>query len=216
MMRIPKLPLFSSAVLILSCSTLLANPAPQPPDMDASASGQTVSVADDEKPALLFKQGVAQLQAFFASGHARNPAVVKQFIGQKVRPYFDFERMARLVGGPFYKKLDAQKKAAFRSKLEMMFLSAFAKEVALTSGQQLPPRIDFIKKRHSRDGQEMEVMGRVLYPNGAVKRLVLSFNKTADGWKIFDVSANGSSAVLYYRQYFMAMARKFGPDALLN
>lgn len=208
-MRLSKLSLLFAAVFMLPASTLLANPSPQVPNVPGA-------VADDEKPAELFKNGIVQLQAFMASGQLQNPAAVRTFIQQKIRPYFDFERMARLVGGSFYGRLSEDEKAVFRSRLEGMFLSAFAQEIALTSGQGPAPRIDFMKKRHSTDGNEMEVMGRVLYSNGSAKRLVLSFNKSPEGWKIFDVSANGSSAVLYYRQYFMSMARKYGPDALLN
>ena len=36
------------------------------------------------------------------------------------------------------------------------------------------------------------------------------------GWRIFDVSANGASAVAYYRTYFGEMFRRYGPDAVLS
>ncbi len=34
-----------------------------------------------------------------------------------------------------------------------------------------------------------------------------------DGWKVFDVVANGSSAVVYYRDYFRNAFRRGGPGA---
>ena len=32
-----------------------------------------------------------------------------------------------------------------------------------------------------------------------------------DGWKVFDVVANGSSALVYYRDYFRNSMRRGGP-----
>ncbi|RKZ36806.1 MAG: ABC transporter substrate-binding protein, partial [Gammaproteobacteria bacterium] len=40
------------------------------------------------------------------------------------------------------------------------------------------------------------------------------FYRSPRGWRIFDVSANGASAVTFYRQYFSRQVRRFGLQAL--
>ncbi|MCB1882186.1 MAG: ABC transporter substrate-binding protein, partial [Gammaproteobacteria bacterium] len=39
-------------------------------------------------------------------------------------------------------------------------------------------------------------------------RLDFRFYLAEDGWKVFDVAANGSSAVMHYRQQFRQMMRE--------
>ena len=83
-----------------------------------------------------------------------------------------------------------------------MFLLAFMKQVSLHAGPQ--PQIDFLRPRF-RGPDEVEALARVLFPNGSAKRpgVLFRFHKGDKGWKIYDVAANGTSAVLYYRRHFM-------------
>ena len=43
---------------------------------------------------------------------------------------------------------------------------------------------------------------RISKQNGYPVKLEFRFYKGAQGWKIFDVVANRTSAVVYYRRYF--------------
>jgi len=56
----------------------------------------------------------------------------------------------------------------------------------------------------------------VVSPNGMYSGLNFRFYWNEQGWRIFDVSANGASAVAYYRSYFGEMFRRHGPDAVLQ
>ena len=44
-----------------------------------------------------------------------------------------------------------------------------------------------------------------MQPTGIPTKLEFRFYKSTDGWKIFDVKAEGNSAVVYYRKQFREM-----------
>ena len=63
---------------------------------------------------------------------------------------------------------------------------------------------------HPRGVAEKEVVVGVTILNPQVypARLDFRFYLAEDGWKVFDVAANGSSAVMHYRQQFRQMMRE--------
>ena len=46
------------------------------------------------------------------------------------------------------------------------------------------------------------VPARVIFASGFAARLEFRFYWSGTAWRIFDVAANGASAVAYYRRYF--------------
>ncbi len=167
----------------------------------------------EASPAQLLQNGIRELQTFMASDQARDRGAIEQFIRQRMDTYFDFNRMAELVGGPRLRDLDEGQKAAFRQRLQEMFLTAFVNNIASRSGQQ--PEVDFLPTRRVGD-DEVNVYARVRFPDNSTSRLVFRLSKDGNSWKVFDVSADGSSAVLYYRKHFMAQARQYGPQGLVR
>lgn len=164
-------------------------------------------------PAQLLEDGIARLQMFVAQKGLRDPQVLTAFLNEQIAPFFDFDRMARLVGGRFYDQLDETEKARFRRRLSNMFFSALSRNLGAYADPQ--PRIDFLPPRR-RGADEVEVAARVLPWRGYPIRLVFRFARTPDGWKIYDASYNGQSAVLYYRRYVMEQIRRYGPQILLD
>ena len=57
---------------------------------------------------------------------------------------------------------------------------------------------------------EAIVRVKVLRPQKPAARLEFGMRRNDGKWKIVDVKANGTSAVLYYRSHFMAELRGYG------
>ena len=161
----------------------------------------------------VLEEGITRLNLFIASGKARDAKALTSFVDQTIKPYFDFNRMAKLVAGPFYDRMDARQRQAFTNKVQKMFLRAFVDNVVSHRGP--PPKVQFLRPRPSRDASKIDLMARLLFPDGKTRRLVFKFAKSAGKWRVFDVSSNGSSAVLYYRKHFMRVAREGGIQALV-
>ena len=75
------------------------------------------------------------------------------------------------------------------------------------------PRIDISRARLRPGSTEVNVMARVVPQNGYPTRLVFRFYRSRDGWKVFDVTANGVSAVSYYRKHFRQVASRGAVEA---
>jgi phospholipid transport system substrate-binding protein len=215
--------LFFSAALVLSMTPLQANPydyrqgpAAQVPASVAPPGPYTSQPLPDYQkitPVDVLKDGIDRLQDFISSGEIYNQDRFERFVNEEVKPFFDFEEMARLVAGRFYYDLKPEDQRLFRNRLEEMFLMAFMRQVSEHAGPQ--PQVDFLPARF-RGPDEVETLARVLFPDGYSTRLVFRFHRGKDGWKIYDVAADGSSAVLYYRHHFLSRARQLGPEALLK
>ena len=185
-------------------------PAPSGP-YPGSAPDQQESTS--RTPLDVLKDGIGQLQGFISSGEIYDQDKFEAFVNNQVKPFFDFDEMAQLVAGRYVQNLSPKQRQQFKARLEEMFLLAFMKQVSLHAGPQ--PEVDFLRPRF-RGPDEVEALARVLFPNGSAKRLVFRFHKGDDGWKIYDVAANGTSAVLYYRRHFMNQVRRNGPQALVE
>ncbi|MGF1644653.1 MAG: phospholipid-binding protein MlaC [Thiotrichales bacterium] len=179
-----------------------AMPQPQQPTQQAQPS-----------PLDLLRQGINATLEFLNSEQARDRGAIERFVTQTMSAYFDFDRMSRLVGGPYYRELDENQRAAFQARLQGMFLSAFVGNLAGRVGQA--PQVDFLPVRRVGD-DEVNAYARVRFADNSTSRLVFRFGKSGDTWKVFDVAADGSSAVLYYRTHFLAQARQQGPQGLMR
>ena len=162
-------------------------------------------------PDQIVRQGIDRLKGFMARGGAAEPAEIKAFLDAEISPYFDFDYMAKWAGGPTYRQMSAQQRSQFAAKLKRLFFSALARNLGTYSNTQ--PRIDISRPRPRRGSNEVDVMTRVTQQGGYPMNLTFRFYRGPQGWKVFDVTANSTSAVAYYRKYFRQVARRGAVEA---
>jgi phospholipid transport system substrate-binding protein len=165
-------------------------------------------------PDQVVRRGVDRLTGFLMGAQNPSPASIRVFLDREIAPDFDFTYMARWAAGPMYRRLSPAQHTRMASVLKDMFLSALAKNLGTYA--QPTPRVDVYPARASANGSQATVHARVVSPNGMYSGLNFRFYWNEQGWRIFDVSANGASAVAYYRGYFGQMFRRHGPDAVLQ
>lgn len=201
--------IFLFAGLILSISTASANPYYYGPQSFYPAYPNYLQ----ETPASLLENGVERLQIFIKQKGINDPEVLTAFLNEQIAPYFDFDRMAQMVGGRYYYQLNNTNQIKFKAKLQKLFFSALGRNLGAYANPM--PHIDFLPAR-TRGPNKLDVPARVISANSQPVRLVFRFHKSASGWKIYDASSNGMSAVLYYRKYLLEQVRRYGPQALIN
>ena len=156
-------------------------------------------------PAAVLKEGVGKLIAFLKQGGASNPAQLEAFIDREISPYFDFAYMTRWVAGPRYRMMSPPQRAELESTLKKMFLGAMAQKL---SGYQAS-YVRYLPPRNAGSGEV--VLGVEAYqPDGRSTELDFRVYRGAQGWQVFDVKANGQSALVFYRQYFARQGRSQG------
>ncbi len=165
-------------------------------------------------PDQVVRRGIDRLTGFLMGAQNPPPAAIRAFLDREIAPDFDFAYMARWAAGPMYRRLTPEQRAQMTTVLKNMFLSALAKNLGTYANPA--PRVDVYPARASANGSQTTVHARLVSPNGIFSGLNFRFYWNERGWRIFDVSANGASAVAYYRSYFGEMFRRYGPDAVLN
>ncbi len=165
-------------------------------------------------PDQVVRRGVDRLTGFLMGAQNPPPGAIRGFLDREIAPSFDFPYMARWAAGPMYRRLSPAQRARMTVLLKDLFLSALAKNLG-TYARPLP-RFDVYPARATANGSQATVHTRVTTANGMFSGMDFRFYWNEQGWRIFDVSANGASAVAYYRSYFREMFRRYGPEAVLR
>jgi phospholipid transport system substrate-binding protein len=196
--------LLLSTCLFCAATALQAQPGYMPPMGYANAPMPPARMAPPQRPvsevdeaAQVLKAGLTKLTGFFGQNNRPGPEQIAAFLDKEIAPYFDFTYMAQWAAGSSANRMTDQQKAALETDIKTRFLTTMAQKLTNFNNQTvtyLPPR------QIRRDQVELSISigNRGSYP----ARLDFRMYKSEQGWKVFDVSANGSSALMYYRQYY--------------
>ena len=165
-------------------------------------------------PDQMLRQGLDRLIGYLIGAGNPSPDALRTFLSQEIAPYFDFTYMAQWAAGPLNRRLTPNQHHRLAEKLEIMFLDALARN--LGSYARPLPQIQIFPARAGAGGNEATVDIRVITDAGGMVHLQFRCYWGGGGWKIYDVSANGASAVAFYRGYFTTLIRRYGPEAALR
>jgi phospholipid transport system substrate-binding protein len=204
-----RLSLFAASLVLVI--TQAAAEAPYPAGGSPYEPGYAPAPATPDQ---VIRRGLDRLTGFLMGAQNPHPETIRVFLEREIAPHFDFAYMARWSAGPMYRRMTPEQHGRMAGLLEGMFLSALARNLG-TYSRPLP-RVDVFPTRTAASGSQATVHARFISANGTLSRLNFRFYWSDHGWRIFDVSANGASAVAYYRSYFGDMFRRYGPDAVLR
>ena len=165
-------------------------------------------------PDQILRSAFDRLAGFLIGSGNPTPRSLRVFLDHEIARHFDFASMAKWAAGPLYRRLDSDQRVRFAVVLKNTFLTALAKN--LGSFSRPLPQVEVSAVRPGANPREARVHARVLLDSGLPARLEFRFYWNAEGWKIFDVTANGASAVAFYRRYYGNLFRRYGPVAVLG
>jgi phospholipid transport system substrate-binding protein len=167
---------------------------------------------DLQEPAQVLRNGVEALIGYLDNHPGPNAGQLRAYLEREVLPYFDFARMAQWAAGPIGRQLTAPQRQVLTRGLKRRFLTAMTEQL---SGYQ-KSRLKYLRPRGNPSRGEV-TLGVQVFRDGAYPvQLDFKLYLSERGWRVYDVVANGSSAVSYYRSEFMAMARRYGVPGLLE
>lgn len=133
-------------------------------------------------------------------------------IEDKVLPHFNFTAMTALAMGQNWGKASAEQKKQLTEAFKTLLVRTYASALAAYSNQ----KFDFRPLRAKATDTDVTVHVRVLQPGGQPVTLDYSMEKTANGWKVYDVMVGGVSLVANYRTEFANNVRASGIDGLIK
>jgi phospholipid transport system substrate-binding protein len=143
---------------------------------------------------------------------AGNRAKLIQLIDAKVLPHFNFGAMTALALGQSWNKATPEQKKRLTEEFRTLLVRTYASALSAYSEQKL----DFRPLRAKPTDTDVTVQVRVLQPGTQPVPIDYSMEKTASGWKVYDVMVGGVSLVANYRTEFNNVVRESGIDGLVK
>ncbi|CAK0740930.1 phospholipid transport system substrate-binding protein [Gammaproteobacteria bacterium] len=181
-------------------------------EMPQPAAGEKTGTREEVllSPEIILQNGIVALTEQFKQD--ANQEKLLAFLQKEIAPHFDLGYMTRLSAGIYWNALDEQQKKAFEEHFQHTFFQALVNQVSNLGN----PQIRFYPARPGANANEITVSARVTQPQGIPILMDFRFYRGDQGWKIFDVMADGSSAVLYYRRFYAELVNHYGVNALLG
>jgi phospholipid transport system substrate-binding protein len=133
-------------------------------------------------------------------------------IEEKVLPHFNFNSMTALAMGQNWNKATPEQKKLMTQEFRTLLVRTYASALAAYSEQ----KFDFRPLRAKPTDTDVTVNVRVLQPGAQPVPIDYNMEKTAAGWKVYDVLVAGVSLVANYRTEFANVVRTSGIDGLLK
>ncbi len=182
----------------VDASPMYGHPMQQPP--------MTAVPAQQAGPDRVLREGMTKLLKFLRQSDKPDTQAIGNFLETEIAPYFDFDYMATWVAGPMNRVMTEQQHQEMAEQLKTMLLGTLTTRLGSYQNQD----VRFYRPRRVGEN-EVKVRVGILQAGGYPANLDFRFYRGKDDWKVFDVTANGSSALAYYRQYFLNQARANQP-----
>jgi len=171
----------------------------------------TPGLAQDTPPDALVKKVTLEVVELITKEKG-NRAKIVSVIEEKVLPHFNFTAMTALAVGQNWGKASPEQKKRLTEEFRTLLVRTYASALAAYSEQ----KFDFRPLRAKPTDTDVTVNVRVLQPGGQPVTLDYSMEKTANGWKVYDVMVGGVSLVANYRTEFANAVRSSGIDGLIK
>jgi phospholipid transport system substrate-binding protein len=142
---------------------------------------------------------------------AGNVEKVISLVDAKVLPHFSFDSMTALAMGVNWRKATADQKTKLIQEFRTLLVRTYAS--ALTSYRD--EQFEFLPLRAKPTDTDVTVNVRVIKPGRQPIAIDYDMEKTAAGWKCYNVYVAGVSLVLNYRTEFANEIRKSSIDGLI-
>lgn len=136
-----------------------------------------------------------------------------ELVEAKVLPHFNFTRMTQLALARDWRQANAAQQKVLTDEFRLLLVRTYSKALTEYKNQT----IDF--KPFAAKAGETDVRVRTeIKQSGAGKNIELDYflEKSAGGWKVYDIEVGGISLVTNYRDSFAAEVRNNGIDGLIK
>jgi phospholipid transport system substrate-binding protein len=137
---------------------------------------------------------------------------VVALVEEKVLPHFNFTRMTALAVGANWRSATPEQKKQLIEEFRTLLVRTYASSLTAYRDQ----RFDFRPLRAKPTDTDVTVVVRILQPGAQPVQLEYDMEKTAAGWKAWDVRVAGISLVINYRTEFANLVRQSGIDGLIK
>jgi phospholipid transport system substrate-binding protein len=141
-----------------------------------------------------------------------NRKKIIDLIEAKVLPHFDFTTMTATAVGFGWRKATPVQRQRLTEEFKTLLVRTYASALTAYSDQ----RFDFLPLHARPTDTDVTVQVRIIQPGTQPVSIDYGMEKTAEGWKAYDVAVGGISLVANYRTEFGSIVRAHGIDGLIQ
>lgn len=135
---------------------------------------------------------------------------ITQLVNEKILPYTDFERTTRLAMGRNWNKATPEQQAQIVEQFKRLLIRTYSGAIAQIKNDQ-------ISIQPLRGASDTDAVVRTQVVNqGQTVELDYRLEKTASGWKVYDINVLGAWLIQTYQAQFNEKIAQSGIDGLLD
>jgi phospholipid transport system substrate-binding protein len=172
------------------------------------------ALADATAPDALVKDVMLDIQRLIVTDkdlQEGDRAKTIRLIEDKALPHFNHVGMTALAVGVHWRKAAPEQKKRLAEAFRTLLVRTYASSLSAFGDQ----KFDFRPLRMKPEDTDVTVEVRVLQSGAQPVPVEYDMEKTARGWKVYDVRVGGISLVVNYRTEFAAIVRDKGIDGLI-
>jgi len=175
----------------------------------------SVSIFAGEAPDLFVKKTADEIFEILKTDKdlkAGNKEKAYKITEEKILPYFDFERISKLVLGKAYPAATKEEQEAFKKEFRTMLVKTYGSALLKFKDQTL----SYKPTRFEPTDEEVLVKTEILQPGAPPLPIDYMLKKDGNSWKVFDIIIEGVSLVTNYRGQFGNEIRQNGMASLIS
>ena len=137
---------------------------------------------------------------------------VLELVDAKILPHFDFLRMTRLAVGKYWRTATAEQQQALITEFRNLLVRTYTKAFTVYRDQT----VEVKPFKMPANATEVTVKTVIVKPGTQAIPVNYDMEKTATGWKVYDLSIEGVSLVTNYRGTFSDQIQQAGIDGLIK
>jgi phospholipid transport system substrate-binding protein len=171
--------------------------------------------ADTPEPEALIRNTVDEVLAIVKRDkdiQAGNKKKVNELVDAKVLPHFNFTHMTRLAVGKNWRNATPEQKKNLEIEFRNLLVRTYTTAFTTYQDQEVEVR----PAKIANDAAEVTIKTFILNKGKQPLPVNYDMEKTANGWKVYDLSIEGVSLVTNYRGTFAEQIQKSGIDGLIK
>jgi phospholipid transport system substrate-binding protein len=177
-------------------------------------SGNAYAIAESTAPDVLAKNTTEEVLTILRNNQdiRTDPKKVTELVEAKILPNFDFTKMTRLAVGKGWRQATPEQQQTLVTEFRNLLVRTYG--TSLT--QYKNETVEFKPLKMDPAATDVTVKSQIIRAGGGQPIAVdYSMEKTASGWKVYDVTIEAVSLVTTYRGSFADEVQRSGVDGLI-
>lgn len=191
-----KITTYLTLILMACCSLSVYANIPEPEALIRDTVDEVLSIVKEDKDI-----------------RAGNKKKINELVDAKVLPHFNFTHMTRLAVGKNWRNATPEQKKVLETEFRNLLVRTYTTAFTTYQDQQIE-----VKSLKMKDDATDVTVKTLIHDKAKQQPIPVNYDleKTASGWKVYDLSIEGISLVTNYRGTFDEQIQKSGIDGLIK